>query len=127
MTSLWRLDFAKEDISVEVGFNHGEAVAIGMLVAAGISIRLGLIGKGPAARIESLIRRTGLPTTFRSLRLVDVYGAHLHDKKFTGKTNCFIVPLSIGHATLVRNVPSALIRAAIQERTCDRIWRSSAT
>lgn len=26
-TSLWRLDFAKEDISVEVGFNHGEAVA----------------------------------------------------------------------------------------------------
>lgn len=27
MTSLWRLDFAKADISVEVGFNHGEAVA----------------------------------------------------------------------------------------------------
>lgn len=27
MTSVWRLDFAKQDISVEVGFNHGEAVA----------------------------------------------------------------------------------------------------
>lgn len=27
MTSLWRLDFAKQDISIEVGFNHGEAVA----------------------------------------------------------------------------------------------------
>jgi hypothetical protein len=26
-SSNWRLDFAKEDISVEVGFNHGEAVA----------------------------------------------------------------------------------------------------
>ncbi|MBW2560066.1 MAG: hypothetical protein JRE40_04325, partial [Deltaproteobacteria bacterium] len=25
--STWRLDFAKEDVSVEVGFNHGEAVA----------------------------------------------------------------------------------------------------
>lgn len=25
--SVWRLDFAKQDISVEVGFNHGEAVA----------------------------------------------------------------------------------------------------
>lgn len=26
-SSNWRLDFAKDDISVEVGFNHGEAVA----------------------------------------------------------------------------------------------------
>lgn len=27
ISSVWRLDFAKADISVEVGFNHGEAVA----------------------------------------------------------------------------------------------------
>jgi len=27
INSVWRLDFAKGDISVEVGFNHGEAVA----------------------------------------------------------------------------------------------------
>lgn len=27
----WRLDFAKEDVSIEVGFNHGEAVAWNLL------------------------------------------------------------------------------------------------
>lgn len=33
-SSRWRLDFAKDDVSIEVGFNHGEAVAWNLLKPA---------------------------------------------------------------------------------------------
>lgn len=43
-------------------FLHGEAVAIGMVVAAGLSARLGMIEADDAARLAELIAGFGLPT-----------------------------------------------------------------
>jgi 3-dehydroquinate synthase len=42
---------------------HGEAVGIGMLLAADLSQRLGLIGATDVARVRELLRRAGLPVT----------------------------------------------------------------
>ena len=41
---------------------HGEAVALGMLLAADLSQRLGCIGTTDVARVRELLRRAGLPT-----------------------------------------------------------------
>jgi len=41
---------------------HGEAVAVGMLMAADLSRRLGALRDSDVERLESLLRRTGLPT-----------------------------------------------------------------
>jgi 3-dehydroquinate synthase len=42
---------------------HGEAVAVGMLLAADVSRRLGWLDAGSVERLRELLRRTGLPTT----------------------------------------------------------------
>ncbi|MCX5706635.1 MAG: 3-dehydroquinate synthase, partial [Candidatus Omnitrophica bacterium] len=43
-------------------YNHGEAVALGMLIASSIGEKLGLIDKNSVRRIEQLIKGAGLPT-----------------------------------------------------------------
>src|SRR5204863_6484897 len=52
-------------IETATGFGpwlHGEAVAAGMVMAAGLSARAGYLPGADAARIEALIKRAGLPT-----------------------------------------------------------------
>jgi 3-dehydroquinate synthase len=101
-------------------YNHGEAIAIGMLAASAIAAGLGMISGRDAERIEALVKKAGLPTTIKGLRLPAIYSSHLHDKKFAGKTNRFILPLGIGAARVVKNVPERAIRAALKERVSHR-------
>jgi len=96
-------------------YNHGEAVAIGMIIASKISLRLGLIGSEEARRIRNLIVKLGLPTNARGLHYKDVYEAHLHDKKFIHGENRFVLPVRIGKVRLVSNVPEAIIRRVLRE------------
>ncbi|HZH43666.1 MAG TPA: 3-dehydroquinate synthase [Lysobacter sp.] len=44
------------------GLNHGEAVAVGMVLAARLSARLGLAADADAQRLQALLTRFGLPT-----------------------------------------------------------------
>jgi 3-dehydroquinate synthase len=43
------------------GMPHGEAVSIGMVLASGLSVKLGLLAKNEADRIITLLKRAGLP------------------------------------------------------------------
>ncbi|MCF7222505.1 3-dehydroquinate synthase [Marilutibacter chinensis] len=43
------------------GLNHGEAVAVGMVLAARLSARLGLAPAADAQRLQALLQRFGLP------------------------------------------------------------------
>jgi 3-dehydroquinate synthase len=98
-------------------YSHGEAVAIGMVVATDIARSLGILGLSDAARIESLIRRSGLPVTVRPASLRRVYAAHLHDKKFSHGTNRFVLPSSIGAVRIVKDVPWRVIASALRKRS----------
>jgi 3-dehydroquinate synthase len=44
------------------GLNHGEAVAVGMVLAARLSAQLGLAAEDDTARLHGLLARFGLPT-----------------------------------------------------------------
>ena len=95
-------------------YSHGEAIAIGMIVAARISQRLGLMHQAPADRIERLINSTGLPTKIEGLRFEDIYESHLHDKKFSRKKNRFVLPARIGKASVVEDVSDSAIRSVLK-------------
>jgi 3-dehydroquinate synthase len=96
-------------------YNHGEAVAIGMIAANAMSASLGLMKDAEALRIQALVKKIGLPTAVKGVRLPAIYASHLHDKKFTGATNRFVLPLRIGAVRMVQNVPDRVIRNTLKE------------
>ena len=99
------------------GYNHGEAVALGMLCAADLSRKLKLINPKAQERIENLIKALGLPLTIKRVPLQKIIAAHYHDKKFTGQKNRFV--LIKGNNTrpvLKDNIPLRNIEETIKNR-----------
>jgi len=97
-------------------YNHGEAIAIGMICASQISERLGLLSKKSSGRIENLISKIGLPTKICGIRLLDILNAHLHDKKFISKTNRFVLPIKIGKVAIYEDIPLKIIKSVLKRR-----------
>ena len=87
---------------------HGEGVALGMVLAARYSARIGLMGAGQAQRVEEVIAGSGLPARLSGLGLNcdgKALAAHmLHDKKMDAGTLPFVLMKGIGHAFLARDV-----------------------
>ncbi|MFC1897090.1 3-dehydroquinate synthase [Chloroflexota bacterium] len=94
---------------------HGEAVAIGMLVAGRISNKLGIFDANELSRLKSVIERTGLPTEVPDLDLGKIIQAMQHDKKIVRGKVRFILPKSIGNVFIIDEVEPSLIEQALAE------------
>jgi 3-dehydroquinate synthase len=99
-------------LEAQTGFSdrllHGEAVALGMVLAARFSARRGLLGPDEATRIAAHFAAVGLPGEVAALGL-DCTGpalvAHmLHDKKMDAGTLPFVLLRGIGAAFLAKDV-----------------------
>ena len=95
---------------------HGEAVGCGMVMAAELSARLGLIEPAYARRLESVIRAAGLPFRGPPLGAKRYLELMRTDKKSEGGKIRFVVLDSPGRASM-RAVPDALVTAVIEEYT----------
>jgi len=94
---------------------HGEAVAIGMLVEARISNKMGILARDELARLKSLIARAGLPTEPPPLELEKIIQAMKHDKKILqGKLRFALLKL-IGKVFITDEVSPSLIEEALAE------------
>jgi 3-dehydroquinate synthase len=95
---------------------HGEGVGCGMVMAAHLSQRLGLVDAAFVARLKALIERAGLPVTAPVLSATDNAGRYLElmrvDKKSEAGEIRFIVIDGPGRAAL-RTAPDALVREVI--------------
>jgi 3-dehydroquinate synthase len=78
---------------------HGEAVSIGMVAAAAIASRCGLLSETDVARIESLLTRLNLPTRLTGHREA-ILSAMRKDKKREGEDILFVLPEGIGKAVI---------------------------
>ncbi|GAH45407.1 unnamed protein product, partial [marine sediment metagenome] len=94
---------------------HGEAVAIGMLAAARISNKLGILDKNEVIRLKDIIARTGLPTEIPSLQLEKIIQAMKHDKKISQGKLRFVLPKSIGEVFITDEVSPSLIEQVLVE------------
>ncbi len=111
-------------LEAETGFSdrllHGEAVALGMVLAARYSARRGQVREEEAARITGAIDAAGLPAEISALGLDcdgDRLTAHmLHDKKMDAGTLPFILLRGIGEAYLDREVDLGDVAAFLDEQ-----------
>jgi 3-dehydroquinate synthase len=91
---------------------HGEAVGCGMVMAADLSVRLGLIDRGYAKRIERVVERAGLPVSGPSIGATRVHDLMRGDKKAEAGEIRFVVVSQPGNA-VVRSAPDAVVREVL--------------
>jgi len=99
---------------------HGEAVAIGMVGAAEISCRLGLLDQAVAARQERCLSAFGLPLRVRDRTPnapdpAAVVGALALDKKVRGRAVRWVLLEGVGRTTIRSDVPAEMVREVVEE------------
>lgn len=97
-------------------YTHGEAIAIGMVIATDIAFELGILKKENKARIETLIKNAGLPVKIRKLGLRNIMEAQSYDKKIIHGVNRFVLPVKIGKVGIYEDIPKKLITAITKRR-----------
>jgi 3-dehydroquinate synthase len=110
-------------LEAQTGFSdrllHGEAVALGMALAARYSARHGYISDSDAERVTAAIAAAGLPSAISALGLNcggDVLAGHmLHDKKMDAGTLPFVLLAAIGQAFLDKAVSLDDVAAFLDE------------
>ncbi|MBI5078596.1 3-dehydroquinate synthase, partial [Candidatus Saganbacteria bacterium] len=81
-------------------YNHGEAVAVGMVAASLIACRLKMMGEGEAERIMSLLEKLGLPTAIKKLSAARIVQLLALDKNARGGKVLFVLPEKIGKVVI---------------------------
>jgi 3-dehydroquinate synthase len=94
------------------GLLHGEAVAVGMLIAAQRSEQLGFSPAGTAERIRSLVLRFGLPSELPNYPRSAYLDALKVDKKMADSKIRFVVLRGIGRAGTVPLTPREVLPAS---------------
>ena len=103
-------------IETATGFGpwlHGEAVAAGMVMAAELSTRAGMLAPSDAKRIEALIARAGLPTRGPKLPRERWRELIALDKKSAAGRVRFVLLDAIGRASLRADVDARLVDETI--------------
>ena len=94
---------------------HGEAVAIGMVVAARIAESLGRAREGLATEIAAVLAAACLPVRCPPYAVDAIWAVMRYDKKRQGEHLRWILPREIGDVEIARDVPEALVRATLVE------------
>ncbi len=96
-------------------YNHGESIAVGMILAGEIALRLDMLKEKDLDRIKKLIRKAALPVRVRRISVKDIMNSHGYDKKFITGSNRFVLPRKIGSVEVIEDIPGLLIRTVLRE------------
>ncbi len=105
-------------IEHEMGYGellHGEAVAIGMVMAADLSWRQGLLEQGEAHRILAAVQALQLPFARpERVKPASLLAAFRMDKKVLDGTVRFVLARAIGDAFLTGDIDAACLEATLK-------------
>jgi 3-dehydroquinate synthase len=94
---------------------HGEAVAAGMVCAARLAERRGLIPRQLVDRQNELLERLGLPTVPERWPIDDLVATMRSDKKSLAGRLRFVLPRRLGEVALFDDVPEGDVRGVLQD------------
>ncbi|MDR1450360.1 MAG: 3-dehydroquinate synthase [Propionibacteriaceae bacterium] len=93
-------------------WRHGEAVSVGMVFAAEVSVRLGLLDPAVAARQRRLLAAIGLPVAYAGADWATLRPAMALDKKARGASLRFVLLDGPQHLVIRADPPEAVLAAA---------------
>jgi 3-dehydroquinate synthase len=105
-------------IEAATGFGawlHGEAVAVGMLMAASLSARLGWLPAGDVPRLHALIQRAGLPVEAPRIGAERARALMQMDKKVLNQRVRLILLRAVGTAVVTADYPDDALQATLAE------------
>jgi 3-dehydroquinate synthase len=111
-------------LETETGFGdrllHGEAVALGMVLAFDFAVRLGLASGQDSHRVRQHVAAAGLPTELAAIGLsgsaADRLLLHMgKDKKVRDGAITLILPRRIGDVFVMRDAPVEQLRGFLAE------------
>jgi len=94
---------------------HGEAVALGMIIAADLSCRLGMIDAAVKERLRDMLARAGLPTEAPRIGAARAYELMQMDKKVLGGAIRLVLLEKLGRAIVTDQYPKAALEATLAE------------
>ncbi|MGB9857291.1 MAG: 3-dehydroquinate synthase [Dictyoglomaceae bacterium] len=96
-------------------FLHGEAVAIGMLLATKISYLLNYCSKETYLKLKEVLLKFGFDLTF-SYKFSCLLPYIMRDKKAISKKIRFVLPSKIGEVFVTDNVPLKIVKEVIDKK-----------
>ena len=103
---------AIEEASNYTGYTHGEAVAVGMIGAMYISVKLGRIGTESLERLESLIDKFAMVSRVKECNMEHMLKTIYRDKKTINGKISWVLPDAIGKVSIVSDVPNDIVKDA---------------
>jgi len=104
-------------IEAELGYGnwlHGEAISSGMVMAAKTACMQGMMTPEHVDRIITILKKAKLPThTPSSMSFQDFIKHMMRDKKVLSGQLRLVLPMELGHADVVKNVPESVLEKAI--------------
>jgi 3-dehydroquinate synthase len=94
---------------------HGEAVALGMLMAADFSCRLGMIDRAVNARMRDVVARAGLPTEAPKIGAARALALVQMDKKVLSGQLRLVLLEKLGRAIVTPTYPQSVLDAVLRE------------
>ena len=94
---------------------HGEAVAIGMVMANATSLKMGIMSSAEVQRVEDLLVKYNLPVTYNISDTQSFYETFFLDKKSSDSAITFILPAGLGGVEITDSCEKELIMSVLNE------------
>jgi 3-dehydroquinate synthase len=93
---------------------HGDAVAIGMVMANKTAVNMGLMTQDEALRVKKLLEKYDLPTTYKIKNIESFYDTFFLDKKSSDASITFIIPKNLGGVEITDSISKDLICSVLK-------------
>ena len=104
-----------ENLTGYKNFLHGEAVAVGMVMANELAKKAGLITEEDAEKIKGLLQKHGLPISYEIEDAKDFYTQFYLDKKSQNDKITFVLPKGIGDFVITDGVGESDVIEVLKE------------
>jgi len=94
---------------------HGEAVAIGMVMANETAVKMNLMTQKEASEIKDLLEKYNLPTSYKVEDSKKFYETFFLDKKSSDSSITFIIPIGIGDVTITDKVDVGTVMCVLNK------------